>query len=920
MATDSLSYSGINRAVSDYSGLHVCEELINLRPTESGLAPVNTFSVKMANKPFHKLFVHHTTSGDKYIAIWKDGSTVKVSLVDDSGTVVGDPLFTTAYIDDNSLSSINYATAGNIILISMCDKVNGVYDNKAWTWKDGSYVAMDADVPDVDYEIDDGTDIESATQSIPPLDKDSEGPEIISAIENGINAVLENNTRLCVGPFIIAVAYKTKDGKTFWTNNWKIYDPLEKIGTTSPPYMTSSDLNQTYTAPLYTDFFANYGGFGYVMNDGHTDSNGWLGKIGKSLDEIRVFGTNVSLSFPAVTGWDENTSIIQSVEVYCSKPIPYLDTASAADGFKYGVWMQEQNDYFFNIILAQRKYEDMDLGGQLLYHQASIPMASLAAGTQTVNLSFGGNVQVTEDTLDTDAGAVKRYGKVLSYNARFHYYDSVSKIKIGMPSFNYASRAGTTPVKPDIFVRYADEDQSGLVYLGKYPEYEPMGQHGAYFVIAPSINIKEVIEYFQISGMYFARSYRMTPSTSYNFSYCMDGEDIIPAPSATPMEELEDAKLNTDDIISNEEADVINVSEQYNPFVFLVEHSYKAPGNVIDVQPQMAGVVDSNYGRDPLNVFTERGLYALTQGSANVLYGTFLPISQLVIGSGDGSAISTESGIFFLADGALWLVSGRRSTLVSDALSLGPHKYVRACTGYKKLSGTDTNFSPDPAPSNPFYDVSPYLSQVEFKDFCRGGRLSYNRFRMELFVANPDYGYTYILSLKYRQWFKVSQCLWQDDPGSVIVNRFGTVLGTISIMDMSTELSISTIPLLVHMQSRPFSMGYRYIHMHRIVAMVRSKLASAANKLAVALYGSDDLQNWKLLAYAKRSGKTEYDEQSEELVDTPLFLSQIRTAPSSRSWRYYTVCIGGEILVDYEFPTDFGPFLVDYEPVVRRIG
>ena len=79
-------------------------------------------------------------------------------------------------------------------------------------------------------------------------------------------------------------------------------------------------------------------------------------------------------------------------------------------------------------------------------------------------------------------------------------------------------------------------------------------------------------------------------------------------------------------------------------------------------------------------------------------------------------------------------------------------------------------------------------------------------------------------------------------------------------------------------------------------------------------------QHWKLLAYAKRSGKTEYDEQREELVDTPLFLSQLRTTSSARSWRYYTVCIGGEIPVDTDFPTDIGPVVVDYEPVVRRIG
>jgi hypothetical protein len=93
----------------------------------------------------------------------------------------------------------------------------------------------------------------------------------------------------------------------------------------------------------------------------------------------------------------------------------------------------------------------------------------------------------------------------------------------------------------------------------------------------------------------------------------------------------------------------------------------------------MAGIVDASYGRDPLNVFTERGVYALTQGSANVLYGAFLPVAPAVI---KGRGVPTEMGIFYLADGSLWLISGRRTTLISDALHLGPHKFIRPCPGY----------------------------------------------------------------------------------------------------------------------------------------------------------------------------------------------------------------------------------------------
>ena len=917
MAADNFIYQGINRAVSDYAGTRACEELINLRPTEGGVVPVRDFTTKMADKPFFKVFVHYTTSGPKYIAIWKDGSTVKASPVNEDGSFILDSqqnpivLFSTPYIDEATVDSIYYASAGNVLVFSMCDRVHtpNVYKNAAWIWKGGEYQRTEADIPPVSYSINDGTNIVSATQSIPAISGDSDGPEIISAIENGINAVLENNQRLCIGPILIATAYKTKDGKTFWTNNWKIYDPLEKIGTTTPPYETLTTLNEIDTRPLYVDFFDKYDGHGFaVAANRYEGSTGLYGTYEK-IDLIELFGTNVTLNFPRVSGWDEDTSIIQSVEVYCSKPIPYLDTASAVDGFKS--WMSSNpgnSSPYVNLLLAQKKYEDMDLGGQLLYLQASIPMASLAKESQPVNLTFGGNSQVTEDSLDTDAGAIQRFGRVLSYNARFHFFDSVAKIEIGKP-YLYTTPTGNTGAV-HLLVRYSDSNTTSLLYVGDTDSSFDYGQP-ANFVISSQINVKEVITYFRFGNLYYAYIYRMTPSTAYNYAYGSISSSTTKTSSST-MTEYENAISENSKTVTSFEPDAINVSEQYNPFVFLVEHSYKAPGNIIDVVPQMAGVVDANYGRDPLNVFTERGTYALTQGSANVLYGAFLPLSNLKAARG---ALSLESGIYFLADGGLWLVSGRQVVLVSEALNLGPHKYIRSCTGYMKLSGDET----EGTEIVPYYDASPYLSKVEFKEFVTGGQLGYNRFRMEIFVSNKLYDYTYVLSLKYRQWFKMSKRLWQDEPRSIIINKLGAVLGTISVLDMSDEVTDGGYPLLVHLQSRPFSMGYQYSHIHRIVSMVRAKLSTSDHKIAVGLYGSDDLQRWKLLAYAKRNG-TKWDATQEEYADADVFLAQVRTTSSARSWRYYTICIGGEIPVDVDFPTDFGPVIVDYDPVVRRIG
>lgn len=908
MAVDNFIYQGINRAISDYAGSRMCEELINLRPTEGGAVPVKDFSVKLADMPFRKLFVHHTTDGDKYIAVRVvDNEAVLVDYVDGTTGETIKNLFNTPWDNGNTVESIFFASAGNILLLSLCDKYSERYANKAYLWKGGdagTYQEMEADIPaGLTYTISDGaaSDIVSASQPIRRLGifYISDDNEAADAVESGLNAVQENNPELCLGPIIIALAYKTTDGNTFWTNDWKVYDPLKKIGTTYPPYV-DSNTDVPILNDYYTDFFSEHG-HGYL-----------LGMSEDGLDQITVYGTNVSLVFPRVTsGWSEDTSIIQSVEVYCSRPQLYLDTKYTADGF---VTFGETGSGVCPtaVVLPQRKYEDMDLGGQLLYHQASIPMASLAKEAQTVSLTFGGNIQVTEDTLDTDAGALKRYGRLLSYNARFHFYDSVSHVDVGMPAFHYPT-TNDYRIGSNVFVRYADTERDQLVWVGTANSYG-----AADIVIAPSIYAKEVIVYTPSDGVdRKIYTYRMTPSSSYNYSICVGGASSTTATTTSDptLDNLIPGDGNPRGI-TTDETDAINVTEQYNPFVFRVEHSYKAPGNIIDVQPQMAGITDVSYGRDPLTVSTERGLYNLTLGSANVLYGAFVPVSNIVAKRG---GIPTEMGVFFLGDGGLWLMTGRRVTLISDALSQGPHKYVRASTGYKKLSGVDENFSPTPAgttPPTPFYDVSPYVSQIEFNDFARDGRLAYNRFRMEIFISNESYDYTYVISLKYRQWYKLSQRLWQDSSDGIIVIRPGGVAGTITILDMENEVSGTA---LVHLQSRPFSMGFQYSHIHRILAMVRARLSgTAGQRIALGLYGSDNLHDWKLLAYAKRSGST--TSENDTTTDAPLFISQVRTPSAARSWRYYTICIGGLIQAGGDFPTDIGPFIVDYEPVIRRIG
>ena len=430
MAVDNFTYQGINRAVSDYSGAKMCEELINLRPTDGGLVPVKPFKVKLANFPYAKLFVHKTTDGDKYLAVKKGTGTVSVYQIeidDEHGTYTegANALFSVENIttgsEDYVIEHLYYAAAGNIVLFSVCAPDVVKFENHAFTWERNAYTKTDANAPEVTYEITD-TAVE-LHDPCPEISSSTAPAEMVSTVESTLNAMQENNPEVCLGPVIIATAFKTKDGNTFWTGNWQVYDPVPTINANSPsPYKDANNLS-TWEQSQYTDFMTKYT-YGYTM--GIVDAE-------FKYDDVIVYGTNVTLTFDALTDpWDKDTSIIQSVEVYCSKPQLYMDPSGAYEGFK------DSNTYT-ELILPHREYSDMELGGQILYHQASIQLSSLAGSDQTITLTFGGNIQVTEDTLDVDSGALERYGRLLAYNARFHYFDSMAITRVGdlgMPTFN----------------------------------------------------------------------------------------------------------------------------------------------------------------------------------------------------------------------------------------------------------------------------------------------------------------------------------------------------------------------------------------------------------------------------------------------------------------------------------------------------
>lgn len=908
MPVQDLNFLGINRAISDYSPSSACEELINLRPSVNGLVPVMPFGVKFGNTEYKKVFIHEASNKTNYIGVKLGQYTLDIDIIGESGHLYQIPAYSHLSVDH-----VHFAYAGNIILFSVTDHEDNYYQNIAYRWKESAYYSTSAAIPDFTPTIlvDNNSYTVKTARYQPNAQSPSEGVE---SIASAFAQIQEENPSVCFGPVIIAIAFKTKGGDTFWTGHWFIFDPASYIRSRPlSTYVPSAASLPGNFSSLFQAFFSKYPQGGYVLFGPDNMLDPTL------IPEVKLAGESIKLHIPQMSWWNDDVSMIASLEIYSSKPVSYENIKAILDNGD--ICLAVDTDTMNVMGLApEMKYEEMDLSGQLLYLQQSIQMSDLKAGARDIPLTFGGSIQTTEDTLDVDSGMTTRFGEVMAYNARFHFFNSIAKTDIGVPGITKGQLSNMNERVYYFAIYQSDSmDTSEERYVG----YEDMAyadaSSNAKVVIAPSINIKEVVTFYPTNAAMTAgyiKKYRMVPSTAYNYSICVDGPYQTTG-DASHYASLINGGVNR--IIKSKETNAINVTEQYDPFVFLVEHSYYAPGKVLGIQPQMAQDRDTTFGPYPLNVFTTRGVYALMQGSSNVLYGSFWPVSNHV---SDSNSISTEIGTFYIAAGGIWLVAGMHATLISVALSLGPHKYIRDCDGFQKLSTIGVT------PGT--YNVGIFLSTVPFKDYLyreytEGGQtliskatLSYNRFQEELYVSNPDYDYTYVLSVKYRQWFKISGSIWQDVPGSTIANRPGSSPLLMNIVDFAKENDAAHV--IVHLQSRPVTFGMQYTHIHRIVTMIRSELGFNENlsyqsdTLIVALYGSDNLQDWNLLTYSQRAGTVETVESTT--TRTPLKVSQVRTPSAARSWRYYTVCIGGRVQKD----TDLGQVLVDHEPVVRRIG
>lgn len=743
---------------------------------------------------------------------------------------------------DDRLETITEEFNSDDVVLSFAGNVMVAYsksENKQLVFKfeNGTYKPYDVAFPKItDIQVIDNY-IASAPVNNAVMADDGSAAALNSALQkaaSGFYSIFPNG--LC-GAAVIGCAYELEDGSEVWATGFIVANATRYNG---------------YSKPF----------------------------IESGTNKVVVNGASkVSLH---LTFDGTSAKNIKKINIYATRPVlPYTveqTSTSGGDGI-----VTTKNGIF------ETSLDDENLGGQLMYYQGSIMPNETKV---SFPLKFNSE-QAGENIMEVNSGCIERTGEVISYNNRFHYYNSEVNHIIQRPTI---SDYEAVRVSSDRWIAYVEfNDGEWKLIKGGYRFnattmdfiYPMSGVKRIAFVKGEVPDLSDF--YVPYTEMFYVN---MKDSTAYNYSYAFDvTPDIVPADHfGRDMSEIgqywsEDFVYDTT-IFLRKESNAINVSVQYNPFAFPVKYSYSVGGKILELATSYLPISSTQIGQFPITVFTTEGIYALEQGDGSVLYSNIVPLQPLII---DGKATSTPYGTFFISSNSLYLLLGREIVDMSQDLKGKTELSIRDNDAYNKLFCNS---------GSPLCDYSELLSSKDFERFLSGASMTYDQLRNELYIRSDDnkLKYSYVLNLETKLFHKFSGRYWSTRSGARYVLL--SYAGSRYLVDLNLEEDVYEQPIFL--QSRPMPLETFNTHIQRLILLADATLTGSQN-LCVSVFASDNLNDWKCIISAQKH-KT--------------VLRQIRTNRAAKSYRDYVIIISGVVSSD----TDLSDIIVDYTVVNRRLG
>lgn len=386
-----------------------------------------------------------------------------------------------------------------------------------------------------------------------------------------------------------------------------------------------------------------------------------------------------------------------------------------------------------------------------------------------------------------------------------------------------------------------------------------------------SVNLKSS-DYFDFS--YYCRELEVTDISHGNIKTgFFDQTDI------DDFEEVQYLARETDSI-DYSRSNVMYVSNLNNPFFFPSDQVYQFNTDIVGVQSNVVALSQGQFGQFPLYVFTQDGIYAMNVGSGEVAYSSQTPVTRDVCNNPE-SICGLDTMVSFSTDRGLMVINGTVTELISEKI----YGFLPSCSVSSPIIVKILDVA----------SMGDDISSVVFPDYIEEAKIGYNYEAKEIVVANMNFPYSYVYSLKTGEWHKISQKI------DSFVNSYPytwAVSGN-QILDLNnTHRSVSTIALI----SRPIKMGtltHKRILQTALRGIVKRSLSDLYIKGEPVMFRGDTVDIFSDVGmYVLASNDAEHFElvaKKEKMSDIRDLVTKMN---KSRPYKYFMVCLVGGVRTD----------------------
>ena len=316
----------------------------------------------------------------------------------------------------------------------------------------------------------------------------------------------------------------------------------------------------------------------------------------------------------------------------------------------------------------------------------------------------------------------------------------------------------------------------------------------------------------------------------------------------------------------------IQASELDNPLYFPAKNSYRVGnGKILGMATNSIALSQGQFGQFPIFCFTSEGTWAMSIGNGDVLIETITPLNREVCNS-PASITMIDGGTVFSTSKGLHIISGTTPTEISQSAEGAYQGPLAGSSVYQA------------AISNPnLYQITDYLCSASMLTYIQGAKIGWDYKNRELVISNPAYKYSWVYSLPFKTWFKISQSFDR------IISDFPNTYGYKSISAVTTKYNLSEESfsglITVHLETRPIKLSAG-----RFKKLVRAVINGFIYNnedypFSVNVFGSPDARSWHLL-----SNSSSFGSRTEMLIGKATF-----------SCHYYIIVFGGKVDADAYF-------------------